>query len=365
MKKISICITNDIIYDRRILRCCETLSASYDVKVYCRRLHKASHESEKYEVKRINCLFNKGFLFYAEYNVRLLILLLVNKTDAIVGVDFDTLLAVSYAGAIKNTRRVFDAHEYFEESVELIDRPRVKRFWERIGRKHIPKFDLAYTVSDAIAEIYHEKFGLEFATIRNLPYSSSSLEKPNVSKQIILYQGVLNVGRKLEILIDSSEYLDSSFEIWILGEGDKAAELKKMASAIRSECKVKFFSWIHPDQLSEYTSKASLAYNLLENRSKSYYYSLANKFFDYIHHGIPSLNSPFPEYTKINERYDCCFIIEENDGKSLAEKVIDIHSSKKLLSRKKENAFKAAKDLSWEMESPKLLSLYKSLEKKV
>lgn len=364
MRTIIFCMTNDIVYDRRIIRCAETLSRLYNIEIICRKLHKQNYSNPSFKFQRVKCLFNKGFLFYAEYNLRLFFLLLFKKCQTIVAVDYDTLIPAVLAGKMKGCMIGLDAHEYFEESIEITARPRIKRFWEWVGAKGIPKVDFAYTVSQSIADIYSIKHAKHFDCVRNLPLQQVQSEGDNhkfdATPRIILYQGVLNKGRQLEILIDASEYLNEHYEIWIIGEGDDSQFLKELADDKMSKCKISFHSWISPDLLHDYTQKAYIAYNLLDNSSQSYYYSLANKFFDYIQAGVPSINSPFPEYQYYAENYDCCYLSDAKDGHSLADFILRIDRQDYIQKCKKCAA--AAGLLNWETESKRLIEIFQKFD---
>ena len=76
----------------------------------------------------MSLLFNKGFLFYAEYNFRLFFLLLFSKKDILLSNDADTLLANFLASKLQNKKLVFDSHELFSEVPELVEKPFVKSF---------------------------------------------------------------------------------------------------------------------------------------------------------------------------------------------------------------------------------------------
>jgi glycosyltransferase involved in cell wall biosynthesis len=340
-----------------MLRSTEALSRDFEIEVISRNLHSKTADSESVNVSRLKCFFNKGFLFYAEFNIRLLLLLMTKSYDIVVAVDYDTLPAAAIAKRLRRKTLVLDAHEYFEESVEIVNRKRVQGFWTWIGKFFVPSCDAAFTVSNTIADIYSEIHGLKFGTIRNLPPSinSESSVAPDESK-IILYQGVLNQGRKLHELVGAAKYLPKGYQIWIVGDGDEGDSLK--------ETKLKnmhFYSWVPPNELRELTNKASLGFNLLDSKSKSYYYSLANKFFDYMHAGVPSINNNFPEYVKINERYNCCFLTDVNDAKGLASFVEDCLADEAAFLEKAKNSRLAARDLSWEKESRKLVQIFKDL----
>lgn len=48
--------------------------------------------------------------------------------------------------------------------------------------------------------------------------------------------------------------------------------------------------------------------NLLTDEGLSYRYSLANKFFDYVHAGIPQICIAFPEYKKLNVEHEVALL---------------------------------------------------------
>jgi hypothetical protein len=75
---------------------------------------------QAFKQKRLNCFFEKGFLFYTEYNLRLFFFLLFQKADIICAIDLDTILPVYFVTALKKQKRVYDAHELFTEQKEVI-----------------------------------------------------------------------------------------------------------------------------------------------------------------------------------------------------------------------------------------------------
>ena len=70
MKKICFTVTNDLNYDQRMIRICSTLSAAGYQVVLIGRTKKNSPPlvSRNFKQKRLNCFWEKGKLFYVEYN---------------------------------------------------------------------------------------------------------------------------------------------------------------------------------------------------------------------------------------------------------------------------------------------------------
>jgi len=336
-------------------RICATLTEhGYDVTLVGRKLKSSGEPSFTFKTKRLNCWFNKGKAFYVELNLRLFFYLLVTKFDAACAVDLDTALPVWASTMLKAKVFAFDAHEYFQEVPEVINRKRVKHFWERVAKFIIPKTDFRYTVSSGLASQFRALYGVAFSVVRNLPKYEKHNSKANNSL-FILYQGALNKGRGLEALIKAAPYLPISVKI--AGEGDLSAELRALANKLNLNDKVEFLGYLKPAELRSLTPTAFLGYNLLENSGLSYYYSLANKFFDYTMAGVPGLVPPFPEYELLNEKYAIGITTDLNENEIIST-VKDLVADKERYQRLVDNALEAAKDLNWENEQKVLLDLY-------
>jgi hypothetical protein len=91
----------------------------------------------------------------------------------------------------------------------------------------------------------------------------------------------------------------------IAGDGPLRKDLEKLAVAgIPTGDKVVFKGRLSSNQLSLVAREATIGLNILSSNSKSYYYSLANKFFDYIHAELPQVCIDFPEYRLVNEEWE-------------------------------------------------------------
>ncbi len=365
MKMIICTVTNDLNFDQRMIRICTSLSnAGYDVRLVGRQLkHSPPIVEQPFRQKRFRLYFNKGKLFYLEYNIRLFLFLLIEKFDIVCTVDLDTLLPGFLSASIKNKDIVFDAHEYFSEVPEVVERPLVKKIWEQLAQFVLPRIKYAYTVCDSLSVIFEEKYRTPFQVIRNLPSAKQPCndQMPRQDETtILLYQGVLNVGRGLEETICAMESMEG-VELWLAGEGDLSQKLREMVEEKGLQSKIIFHGKVNPADLPHLTCKADIGLNLLKNKSLNYYYSLANKTFDYMQAGIPSLCMAFPEYKKINEEFDALILLEELTPKAILLEVDRLKKNKNYYSEKCKNSKKASEQLVWEKEELKLLSIYESI----
>ena len=365
-KRILFAVTTDLNYDQRMQRICRSLSSlpDYEVCIIGRaKSGSAPLEGEAYKQQRLSLFFEKGALFYLEYNIRLFIFLLFTRADLVCAVDLDTVLAVGLSRNFKPKRKyVFDAHEYFTEVPELKGRERVKSIWNWIGNRYIPAFDAAYTVGPALASRFTKDYGLYFNCFRNLSIKRKdqrlALAAENPFR--LIYQGALNEGRGLKELINAMKQLPE-FRLDIAGEGDLSQVLREQVRALALDEQVTFHGYLRPKDLPAFTRSADLGLNLLENKGLSYYYSLANKTFDYIQVALPGLHMNFPEYDSLYESHDCFYQIKDLREETIIGTLRAIKDDTQLYKEKIRNCIKAQDSLSWEWESQRLLQFYSSV----
>jgi len=363
MKKVILTVTNDLTYDQRMIRICTSLAnAGYEVVLVGRkRKHSKPIVQQVFEQKRLTCWWDSGKLFYLEYNIRLFFFLLFAKKDAICAIDLDTILPAHYVCKWSSTKLVYDAHEYFTEVPEVVNRPKVKAVWEWVANKTIAKVDAAYTVGPMLAAIFEQRYGLSFGVVRNVPFARPNTQsQPQDSTNILLYQGVLNDGRGLEELIAAMAYIEHA-EFWIAGEGDLSKELRALVAEKQLGAKVKFLGYILPSELKAVTTQATIGINLLQNKGLNYYYSLANKAFDYIQSEKPSLNMAFPEYVAINEKFGCFELVDNLEVDTLVEVINRLTNHPSHYAQLKANCAKAKSIFIWENEEKELINIWNKL----
>jgi len=358
--RVILTVTNDLIYDQRMSRICSSLArAGYEVELVGRiRPGSPRLQERPYRQTRLKCRFEKGKAFYIEYNFRLLFYLLRSKFGILCAVDLDTIVPAWIAGRLKKARLVHDAHEYFSEVPEVVERPRIRWVWEQVARLFIPRMDRCYTVGPALAKVFEQRYGRPFEVIRNLPDRRPGLfQEGNPSKPVFFYQGALNEGRGLEALIDAMPAFPEA-ELWLAGEGDLSGRLREQVRSQGLEPQVRFLGYVLPARLPELTRQATIGFNILENKGLSYYYSLANKAFDYIQAGVPSLNMDFPEYRQLQDQYGVFHLIPDLKRDTLESAIRELLNNRTYYELIRQNCRKAAEELCWEKEENKLILIF-------
>lgn len=359
-------VTNDLNQDQRMHRICTALfTAGFNVMLTGRK--KTSSQPlypQQFNQRRLHCIFMNGFLFYAEYNIRLFCFLLIRSWDAVCSIDSDTLPACTLAAMIKRKKLIFDAHEYFTEVPELNNRNFVKNVWKVINKNCIPHCDLCYTVNLSLAKIFEVEYGKKFGYIYNAPslltVSKDVTYNKSISDIILLYQGMLNHGRCLDKLIKAMTLMPQC-TLWIAGEGDLSHTLRMLVKNMGLENKVRFLGWQSPEVLKKLTAEAAIGINLLESDNLNNYYSLANKFFDYMHAVIPSVNMDFPEYRTIISMYQVGVLVENCTPELIAETISKIIEDPEFYSLMQKDCIAASNKFNWEAESAKLIQMYQEL----
>jgi glycosyltransferase involved in cell wall biosynthesis len=308
-------------------------------------------QTRNYQTQRFRLLFKKGPLFYAEYNLRLYCFLLFSNFDVLLSNDLDTLPANFLISKFLKKPLVYDSHEYFTEVPELIYRPHVKRLWEWLEEKMLPKIKHAYTVCNSIADIYTKKYGTPFQVVRNVPMASTSVKtkEKQTDEKVILYQGAVNIGRGLEQAILAMKYIENA-KLIIAGDGDVKAQLEKLVEKENLHDKVEFTGKLPIEELVKLTPKADLGLSIEEDLGLNYRFALPNKLFDYIQAKVPVLVTDLPEMEAIVKNYNIGEITSSLKPEKLAKKIIEALHNQEKRKTWEQNLEVAAQELTWENE---------------
>ena len=362
-KRILISVTNDVCYDQRMQKTASTLTKEgYSVTIFGRMKPRSIPiQSNDFKAVRITMFCNSGKLFYLEYNIRLLFFLMMNRFDILCAVDLDSILPNILVGRIRSCPVVYDAHEYFTEVPELANRSLVKRIWKSIEQYSLPKCAKMYTVGPCIAKLFQKEYGKNCEVIYNFPRRIQRTPSQKSEKFTMIYQGDLNEGRGVDVMINAMVQIPDAL-FWVVGDGYERLKLEELVKSLNLSERIVFYGYIPPSEINSLTSKAHLGVNLLENIGLNHYYSLANKFFDYIQNGIPILTMDFPEYRKVNETYQIAVLVKDIDSKEIVTAIKSLMQNQDFYDNLVKNTDLASRFLTWETQEEKLCSIYNDVE---
>lgn len=360
-KKIVFTVTNDISYDQRMARICTSLAhAGYDVTIIgFERKNSIPLKKQPYQQIRIAGIPEQGKSLYFKYWIKLYKKLLSLEADAICAIDLDTILPVYWATKKRNIKRVYDAHEIFTELKEVVVKKSSHIIWGNIAKRLIPKFPHGYTIGKYYAKYFKEHYGVDYEVVRNATIFNEDLTLPT-KRKYILYQGAVNHGRCFEQLIPAMQHVDAP--LIICGQGNYYEEAKALTEQYNLSHKITFTGYLTPDKLKKYTQEAAVGITLFDaNNVLSNYYSMANRFFDYMHNGVAQLCNAYPEYIDVNKEFELASLIENTDEQAIAtalNKLINDDAYRTMLSN---NAIVASKKYCWQEDEKKLIQFYERL----
>jgi len=308
-------VTNDLSYDQRMHRICSSLvTFGYDVTLVGREMPGSIPlKQEPYRQVRLPLTYQTGKVFYAEYNLKLYswlkkeVIRLSGQNVGICAIDLDTIVPCYYISRKYGLPRLYDAHELFTELTEVKRRPLVSAIWHQIERIYVNRYNFGYTVNQFIKEEFYRRYKVNYEVVRNMPLQLKSENQPieNLSitlpSKFFLYQGAVNEGRAFDELIPAMRLVDIS--LVIVGNGNYFEKVKAMIASHNLKEKVILTGYLPPMQLLTFTQKAYAGITLFNNSGLNQYYSLANRFFDYVQAGIPQLCNQYPEYETLNNQY--------------------------------------------------------------
>lgn len=356
--RVTVSVSNDLLTDQRVNKVCNSLKTfGYDVKLIGRILPKSKAIERPYVTKRFRLWFNKGPLFYANLNLALFLHLIFSRTDILLSNDLDTLPANFLASKVRGFHLVYDSHELFSEVPELMDRPKTQKVWRSLESFLLPRLKYCYTVSSHIKEHYNHLYSSNFKVIRNFPRKNTQSGK---KEKFILYQGALNIGRGIEDVIHAMPFI-SNYKLYIAGSGDIEAELKEIVLRLKLTERVIFLGRLAPEELKQYTLKASLGFSLEKDLGLNYRYAVPNKIFDYIQCEVPILYSPLIEVVELLKPFHVGEVLHSREPQKLASQILGmLHSAS--YDEWVSGCQMAKERFNWSSEEEKLKAIFDAIE---
>ena len=388
MKRVCILLNGDIKNDSRVRRVVETVSASNEADLYY--IASGENSTNNYFNKNVRLIalppsggilkkIQRHSCFYNEFLFFVAAVLKENRHyDFIYANDLPCLKPAVKLKKNLNARLIYDSHEIYIETINQFFPAKstflknilfkflisfMKYFGARNERKLVQEVDYFLTVGTGLKLHFEKKYMLSDVQImmncpKKILSSKNNLISEKLSLQenkfIVLYQGNLNQGRGLELLIDCFSLVDDRAVLVIIGDGVLKNTLIEKTKGNQLDKRVFFIDTIAEAKLPEYTVGADLGINLLEPFNLSKKLAAPNKLFQYIHAGIPVIASYSFENNLIFEKYNVGKLVE-NDITSISNAINSI--IKEDLSIYKSQCMLAAAEYSWEAQENILKSI--------
>jgi glycosyltransferase involved in cell wall biosynthesis len=312
-KSVTISFLGNANFDTRVANLTNSLKADgMDIKVVSfdwttPNFHTITGDTSIYKlVKKNNSLsYYLNFLSILFKELR--------KTDSSIYVaeDIFTLPIVTFIAKMKKAKLYYNSREFYSFLAGLRNKPKTQSIIRILEKFFIAKVDKVFVTGDGDAEFLQEYYGINnTVVIRNLPLKRKATVPKDfhellsipVSNTILLYQGVILEGRGFDPLLQAMTKVENC-DLVVLGAGVFQTKYEKLAFDLGIENRVHFLGNIDQTELINYTAGADIGVSLIENISKSYYYALPNKLFEYIMAGLPVLISDLPQMKKVVTDY--------------------------------------------------------------
>lgn len=270
--------------------------------------------------------------------------------------DYDTL-PIAFDVASKDTRILFDAHEYAPEHFDdqWQWRLMVKPVAKAICAKFIPKVDSAWTVCRGLADKYEENFGKKFEVITNAPeFVDQRPTQTDPDKIRIIFHGMATESRNTHLQIEMMKLLDKRFELnlMLVGNSPYVQNLKKLAEGMDN---VKFLPPVETAEIAGFTNQFDIGLFLLPPVNPNYKFILPNKFFEFIQARLAVAIGPSIEMKRLVEKHDLGIVSEDFTPEKMAEAINKLTVDK--IMHYKLQSDKSARELSADMNKEKFISL--------
>ena len=335
MKSICVLLNGPIKNDHRVIKIINTLSNEHiihlfylngsdaDKDIFNSNVFLFSFISEDTLFKKIK----RHSIFWTEHNF--LAKKAISKGiryDIIWCNDLPTLCPGEKIAKYYEAKLIYDTHEIYLETLNQFfpsNSKGIKSYIFRISlfimrtfgkikeKSLIRKAQNVITVNNSLAEYFENKYTItNIGVIMNFPTSSilnpndfidfRSRYSFNDDSKILIYQGVLNRGRGIILLIESMKKIAENVKLIILGNGILKLEAQELVEKLNLEKRIKFIDKVPIVELLNYTSGADFGVNLLEDINLSKKFASPNKLYEYIHAGIPVICSNTIENMKVD-----------------------------------------------------------------
>lgn len=281
---------------------------------------------------------------------------------------------------------IYDSHELLSGSpIHLLNNSLFHKFKCKLVRnievfiekRNAKQVDAFITVGENIKEILTSNLKISrdkpFEVIQNTPKVKEIVTQSERDRlrdslgfkksdflMVFIGKGFFPQKQNLENLILEMKFADPQLNLVFIGGGENTDYFKKFSKDVGAK-RTHFIGNIPPEKSHSYLCAMDLGILPIYNKTDlSYWNALPNKIFDYFMAGLPVLTTNQPEYKKTIDNSQAGVYIHPDLGETFLSAIPTIRQKYEFY---KINAKMARTKYNWNFESPKLINLYKNLNK--
>lgn len=365
MPRIAVWVSNDLSFDQRVQKTCQSLNHhGWTPVLVGREMPGMKPWQGPWEAQRLRVKAQRGIRFYATWQWALWKWVRRHGEgfDAIWCNDLDTLAPALVWG---QRPVVYDSHEYFTEAAGLTGKPFRRAVWLMLERWCMSRLTSMITVNESIAEAYRKKYGVGVEVVRNMPV----LRPPVVTAGRSVFESY-GIPSDVPIVLMQGAYMDRDrgtaeavaalphvpgIRLVLVGAGIEWEEARSVQGEERFEGRLHCLPKLPFEELRILTAAADVGLSLDKSGHGNYEMSLPNKLFDFMHAGLPMVTTARAEVAKVVEGHGLGVVVPDLEPETLRRAIVEVLSvpRKEWSSR----AGDARNQYHWGVDEPKLLKV--------
>jgi hypothetical protein len=283
------------------------------------------------------------------------------KFDFILANEIDSL-PVAFK-LINGNYVLIDLHEYapLEFEDKFLWNLLHKKFVNHQCNKYLMKANRISTVCDGIADEYFKNYGVKPEVITNAKNYCNLKPVINSSGKIkMLHHGAAISSRKIELMIETMNYLDDKYELDLMLVPTQIKYYNKIKSLIYDKRNIRLIDSVPMNKIIVTINKYDIGLFLLPPVNFNYRLALPNKLFEFIQARLAIAIGPSPEMASIVRKFDLGMISDSFKPEDFAREIKKLTYEKILFY--KNNCDKCAFELSYENIKMNTLKIFQSLD---
>ncbi|MBX3089352.1 MAG: hypothetical protein KF772_02060 [Cryobacterium sp.] len=246
-----------------------------------------------------------------------------------------------------------DMHEWApeERTHVFLWRVLVAPYMRHICEKFLGQTAAVSTISDSLAKLYRDQFGVDPVVVRNSSEYRDLLPSPVDPRNIrLVHSGGAVPGRNIEALIDATIAAGEKFSLhlYLVTAGDGGKYLSALKRRAEESPRVFLHPPVSPSELPVVLNQYDVGVFLLPPINPNAELMLPNKFFDFVQARLALLFGPSIEIESRIRQFDLGLVTDDFSTESLVNALNALDAAQ--ITSFKQNASRRARELSYSVD---------------